>query len=153
MLSKLISTSSMPNVNASLGENENAAQTKEGESPPTKEDGTSNRLGHIYNVASNIHHPHINNLGNPPIVERARFTNWKASMKSYVCSSSMQIWRIILPQVRSLMNNSMHMLCTCLRRQWSMKVLSTSGLSERSEERRVGKECTSWCRSRWSPYH
>ena len=22
----------------------------------------------------------------------------------------------------------------------------------RSEERRVGKECTSWCRSRWSPY-
>ena len=26
-------------------------------------------------------------------------------------------------------------------------------LSPRSEERRVGKECTSWCRSRWSPYH
>ena len=24
---------------------------------------------------------------------------------------------------------------------------------DRSEERRVGKECTSWCRSRWSPYH
>ena len=27
-------------------------------------------------------------------------------------------------------------------------------LSEiRSEERRVGKECASMCRSRWSPYH
>ena len=25
--------------------------------------------------------------------------------------------------------------------------------ADRSEERRVGKECTSWCRSRWSPYH
>src|SRR3546814_13452616 len=25
--------------------------------------------------------------------------------------------------------------------------------SERSEERRVGKECVSTCRSRWSPYH
>src|SRR3546814_12040205 len=24
---------------------------------------------------------------------------------------------------------------------------------ERSEERRVGKECVSPCRSRWSPYH
>ena len=24
---------------------------------------------------------------------------------------------------------------------------------DRSEERRVGKECTSKCRSRWSPYH
>ena len=23
----------------------------------------------------------------------------------------------------------------------------------RSEERRVGKECIAWCRSRWSPYH
>src|SRR3546814_4861616 len=25
--------------------------------------------------------------------------------------------------------------------------------AERSEERRVGKECVSPCRSRWSPYH
>ena len=25
--------------------------------------------------------------------------------------------------------------------------------SVRSEERRVGKECVSTCRSRWSPYH
>ena len=27
------------------------------------------------------------------------------------------------------------------------------GLGKRSEERRVGKECESECRSRWSPYH
>ena len=27
------------------------------------------------------------------------------------------------------------------------------GAQERSEERRVGKECASMCRSRWSPYH
>ena len=27
------------------------------------------------------------------------------------------------------------------------------GLVMRSEERRVGKECVSTCRSRWSPYH
>src|SRR6056297_2437420 len=26
-------------------------------------------------------------------------------------------------------------------------------IQERSEERRVGKECVSTCRSRWSPYH
>ena len=26
-------------------------------------------------------------------------------------------------------------------------------LAQRSEERRVGKECLSVCRSRWSPYH
>ena len=28
-----------------------------------------------------------------------------------------------------------------------------AGIAVRSEERRVGKECKSWCRSRWSPYH
>src|SRR3546814_2950570 len=26
-------------------------------------------------------------------------------------------------------------------------------INKRSEERRVGKECVSTCRSRWSPYH
>src|SRR3546814_12323980 len=31
------------------------------------------------------------------------------------------------------------------------KITATS--SDRSEERRVGKECVSTCRSRWSPYH
>src|SRR3546814_3207359 len=29
----------------------------------------------------------------------------------------------------------------------------SDGRCRRSEERRVGKECVSTCRSRWSPYH
>src|SRR3546814_2804739 len=29
----------------------------------------------------------------------------------------------------------------------------TANTLDRSEERRVGKECVSTCRSRWSPYH
>ena len=35
------------------------------------------------------------------------------------------------------------------------KVVCSLGLEvqKRSEERRVGKECASMCRSRWSPYH
>src|SRR3546814_20138052 len=33
--------------------------------------------------------------------------------------------------------------------QWN----SSLRLQSRSEERRVGKECVSTCRSRWSPYH
>ena len=33
------------------------------------------------------------------------------------------------------------------------KLQSVGTIPMRSEERRVGKECTSWCRSRWSPYH
>src|SRR3546814_5341546 len=34
---------------------------------------------------------------------------------------------------------------------WIQSKLSFT--SDRSEERRVGKECVSTCRSRWSPYH
>src|SRR3546814_13677388 len=35
---------------------------------------------------------------------------------------------------------------------WSGKERAAA-VSTRSEERRVGKECVSTCRSRWSPYH
>src|SRR3546814_19105460 len=39
-------------------------------------------------------------------------------------------------------------------RHWPFSRLSSpSTTSMRSEERRVGKECVSTCRSRWSPYH
>ena len=35
----------------------------------------------------------------------------------------------------------------------SLSELPELVMGRRSEERRVGKECTTWCRSRWSPYH
>ena len=39
--------------------------------------------------------------------------------------------------------------------EWAQKlyVHAANGQGERSEERRVGKECMVQCRSRWSPYH
>src|SRR3546814_12061041 len=41
------------------------------------------------------------------------------------------------------------LLHTCVTRQQNNRTRTTA----RSEERRVGKECVSKCRSRWSPYH
>ena len=35
----------------------------------------------------------------------------------------------------------------------SVTNLDVHDIARRSEERRVGKECPSKCRSRWSPYH
>ena len=32
-------------------------------------------------------------------------------------------------------------------------IIALGQIPDRSEERRVGKECSSPCRSRWSPYH
>src|SRR3546814_4942112 len=41
--------------------------------------------------------------------------------------------------------------------KFTRQILESTGLlgmiGKRSEERRVGKECVSTCRSRWSPYH
>src|SRR3546814_3261818 len=37
--------------------------------------------------------------------------------------------------------------------QESLKKVMKKVKKTRSEERRVGKECVSTCRSRWSPYH
>ena len=41
----------------------------------------------------------------------------------------------------------------CRKLGLSINVAAKIAESGRSEERRVGKECTSVCRSRWSPYH
>src|SRR3546814_12880841 len=40
--------------------------------------------------------------------------------------------------------------CRLDRFLWNQIITRRDG---RSEERRVGKECVSTCRSRWSPYH
>src|SRR3546814_2387125 len=40
-----------------------------------------------------------------------------------------------------------------LRRASAQPFDDLTRLQSRSEERRVGKECVSTCRSRWSPYH
>src|SRR3546814_10925839 len=40
-----------------------------------------------------------------------------------------------------------------LQRGAQMRTGHLLALRERSEERRVGKECVSTCRSWWSPYH
>src|SRR3546814_12857777 len=37
--------------------------------------------------------------------------------------------------------------------QGFIRLVASSAPSTRSEERRVGQECVSTCRSRWSPYH
>src|SRR3546814_13951764 len=57
-----------------------------------------------------------------------------------VCSSLSPFRLVFLP------------VCAC----WTTLVTSSpwrTNPAKRSEERRVGKECVSTCRSRWSPYH
>src|SRR6059058_4161794 len=48
-----------------------------------------------------------------------------------------------------------HQRAVCVRGQNVVGIESGQriGQQQRSEERRVGKECVTTCRSRWSPYH
>src|SRR3546814_4643652 len=52
------------------------------------------------------------------------------------------------PVTSDVMENNVRRLADSLERSHSLL-----DEIERSEERRVGKECVSTCRSRWSPYH
>src|SRR3546814_16824784 len=51
------------------------------------------------------------------------------------------------------------MMLDCLKRPdrlaelLALRGVVNAEIQHRSEERRVGKECVSTCRSRWSPYH
>src|SRR3546814_1683613 len=64
-----------------------------------------------------------------------RISDWSSD----VCSSDLQLRLALYPQLEA----------------GSGTYASGSAMldRDRSEERRVGKECVSTCRSRWSPYH
>ena len=46
-----------------------------------------------------------------------------------------------------------YMIYRSTRKSSGYKKIKTVSSKTRSEERRVGKECSEPCRSRWSPYH
>src|SRR3546814_994957 len=79
-----------------------------------------------------------------------RISDWS----SYVCSSDLppRLDRLerLLGQLRSPETFTAQTLHRCrLLPQKERRARDR----RRSEERRVGKECVSTCRSRWSPYH
>src|SRR3546814_5449040 len=74
-------------------------------------------------------------------------------------------FRVLSPPAM-LCHSAAHMLADGdlqggLRNLWDIHCMTVGFLADdpdfyltlRSEERRVGKECVSTCRSRWSPYH
>src|SRR3546814_19025759 len=52
-----------------------------------------------------------------------------------------------------LIEESLVVALVCLLFLFHVRSSLVVVLTLRSEERRVGKECVSTCRSRWSPYH
>src|SRR3546814_10441598 len=77
-----------------------------------------------------------------------RISDWSSD----VCSSDLLAW---MPLARKFASRHRRAQCGLgvRRRRVDTPRATTGTARERSEERRVGKECVSTCRSRWSPYH
>src|SRR3546814_20482934 len=97
-----------------------------------------------------------------------RISDWSSD----VCSSDLPLFPTAVAQIDQLFSDMDHTLCST---GWlAGKAFSLADIAympylarydflglapfwaecrARSEERRVGKECVSTCRSRWSPYH
>src|SRR3546814_11609544 len=98
-----------------------------------------------------------------------RISDWSSD----VCSSDLwqnTMWMLGLstykldyPKILNNRNDTNmalnYTLSKVLNEKWTAIGMATymnntsSESANRSEERRVGKECVSTCRSRWSPYH
>ena len=70
------------------------------------------------------------------------------SAVSYLIGIYVQIWEKLaeIPDAKRRFNAAEHLVHTTKKNHACFDF-------DRSEERRVGKECASMCRSRWSPYH
>src|SRR3546814_6699999 len=73
-----------------------------------------------------------------------RISDWSSD----VCSSDLELGRLLYFDKR-LSSNGTVSCATCHAIQ---DAFTDNQVVSRSEERRVGKECVSPCRSRWSPY-
>src|SRR3546814_4397716 len=87
-----------------------------------------------------------------------RISDWSSD----VCSSDLRFRRPLGQQAHFRRNHAE--ACSSIagpsrfhasieRQQVGLESERIKGGDDRSEERRVGKECVSTCRSRWSPYH
>src|SRR3546814_4449701 len=83
-----------------------------------------------------------------------RISDWSSD----VCSSDLLLWTVPFLIFLYLIDlvRDFHLILIfpvlCIAAAKLIADLSDK-LGNRSEERRVGKECVSTCRSRWSPYH
>src|SRR3546814_6378847 len=80
-----------------------------------------------------------------------RISDWSSD----VCSSDLRVLGVNVDRVTALTFAISSALGAVAGALFAMNVNSAQlGMgSARSDERRVGKECVSTCRSRWSPYH
>src|SRR3546814_16381824 len=85
-------------------------------------------------------------------VNKAQGPNYVAEVGDIELSRDGQVLRLLHPEKRSYISSEMPMTAAAIDANGLRHVYVALGEPLRSEERRVGKECFSTCRSRCSPY-
>src|SRR3546814_9497223 len=78
-----------------------------------------------------------------------RISDWSSD----VCSSDLKAGLETAAAAYPHLKETSQMLFKLGQQASDLNSANGAIISTRSEERRVGKECVSTCRSRWSPYH
>src|SRR3546814_9261940 len=78
-----------------------------------------------------------------------RISDWSSD----VCSSDLSMHCVVLANVCRVVSEKGAPFLSETTSISTRPSMPSERNSRRSEERRVGKECVSTCRSRWSPYH
>src|SRR3546814_1186408 len=87
---------------------------------------------------------------------RRRHTRCALVTGVQTCALPISLWLLVMATASGTL--SLHILVPALPLAARDLGVSEAAIQQtitqyRSEERRVGKECVSTCRSRWSPYH
>ena len=87
--------------------------------------------------------------------EARGYTTWDPTSPAFVRDGSLYIPTAFCSYTGEVLDKKTPLLRSMERMSTeAVKILHLLGKTDvRSEERRVGKECVSTCRSRWSPYH
>src|SRR3546814_8583329 len=92
-------------------------------------------------LAVKIDGRHISQVAEMSILDAA---DWFGGLEAKLTEKQRQIAARILKEINERLG---------FLRNVGLEYLTLGRSSGRSEERRVGNECVSTCRSRWSPYH
>ena len=89
------------------------------------------------------------------LISQAHSTEgWHLQFRKTSWKEELQQWDLLMQELDSFaISSETDKASWALEPNGCFSVRSLYRKILRSEERRVGKECTSWCRSRWSPYH
>ena len=103
-------------------------------------------------ISPNVSKITVNNIRerkhlDAPIYERYYY--WAKDAATNQFGTTLLTNKPILPDLWRVMKNTLQLVLVANL----LAVLLAVVIGQRSEERRVGKECSLTCRSRWSPYH